>query len=197
MTLEQAQKHGEVIKWWIDNLDSGVFRRANNGSWTITKIPFFDVDIIYIQNDEYAEFRKALVDGKTLEYTEDNGKTWFNHCDTLDTWYYPKHIRIKLDKHDEQEFKEGDWVYITLEQGTTSLRQFKECMNEWTNVYRITKWKPKDEELCVFWDNNDKTYTIGKYSETFIKENKIYYICNGIIYNNIAPLEFVETLKDK
>lgn len=43
MLKEQVQKHGEVIKWFCDNPDKGVWHQA--------------------------ELSKAIVDRKTLEYT--------------------------------------------------------------------------------------------------------------------------------
>ena len=75
MTSKDVEKHYDVIRWWLDNTDKGVLYRQEDGNWRLAKTPTFTVDTIYIQNDEYAELRKALADGKTIqtkEKTDDN-----------------------------------------------------------------------------------------------------------------------------
>ena len=69
MTKEQAQKHGNVIKWFIDNSDKGVYELTSIG-WKLTDEPNFYPADKYVQNDRYAEFRKALVDGKTIQVND-------------------------------------------------------------------------------------------------------------------------------
>ena len=69
MTKEQIEKHGEIIKWWVDHVDKGVwFKLKSSETWTLTHRPEFFTDFIYVQNDEYAELRKALVEGKQLQH---------------------------------------------------------------------------------------------------------------------------------
>ena len=66
----------------------------------------------------------------------------------------------------------------------------------------IKKWQPQDGKLCIFWNNNSEKFFIGKYGEqplvsTFgldIEVNQTYrYVERD--WDNIASLEFVQTLK--
>jgi len=78
MTKEQIKKHGEVMKWFIDNSEKGVCRKDHKTkNWHFARNPQFNIKDIYVQNDEYAEYRKALVDGKTIQYKPRN-YSWEN-----------------------------------------------------------------------------------------------------------------------
>jgi len=207
MTPEQIKKHKEVIKWFCDNPDKGVWRKDTpTNDWYIDNTPAWYEDYIYVQKDEYAEFRKALADGETVqldnqfEYDSSKLKTWIE-VDEISDHIPVAHYRIKSD---ESKFKTGDWVYCTSKQGTTTLRQFKKEMIEWVNIYRLTKWEPKENELCVFWDNNCDEYYIGRYGAVCFKEtfgdefgNHYRYLQQKGDWGNIAPLKFIETLKEK
>jgi len=102
---------------------------------------------------------------------------------------------------EQVKFKVDDWVYCTLVRGTTTLRQFKGSMNEWVNIYRITKWEPKKDEWCVFYSSNS-TYTVAKFNGYIDNSNNItkpsYKEYDGVIMisKSIAPLEFIQQLKD-
>lgn len=69
MTREQAEKHGEVIKWWVSNPDKGVLCNGY-GDWRVTVTPAFSLLYDYVQNDEWSEYRTALVDGDTIQAFE-------------------------------------------------------------------------------------------------------------------------------
>ena len=198
MTPEQIKKHKEVIKWFCDNPDKGVWRkdhRTNN--WHFCRQPEFCYSDTYVQNDEYADFRKALADGETVqldnqfEYDSSKLKTWIE-VDEISDHIPVAHYRIKSDK---SKFKVDDWVYCTLKQGTTTLRQFKKEMTEWTNIYKLTKWVPVENEYCTLWDDGGDFYVIGKYLYTNTSNKHFCYSIKGS-WDNIAPLEFIETLKD-
>ena len=70
MNKKQIIEHKEVIKWFCDNPNKGVWKTKNIivNEWELTYNPQFCKDVIYIQNDEYAEFRKALKDGKIVQH---------------------------------------------------------------------------------------------------------------------------------
>jgi len=55
----------------------------------------------------------------------------------------------------------------------------------------IKKREPKNGELCVFWDNEDDIYIIAKYT----KSKEVNGITGGEL-DNIAPLDFIQSLKD-
>jgi len=60
---------------------------------------------------------------------------------------------------------------------------------------RFKLWKPKKGKLYIFWNNNDIFYSLNKYK--CIIKNKKYKSKNKLIWDNIAPLEFIQTLKIK
>lgn len=69
MKKQQIEIHGEVIKWFCDNPELGVWCKFENCNeqWELRFDPKFEVFTRYVQNDEYAEFRKAREDGKTIQ----------------------------------------------------------------------------------------------------------------------------------
>jgi len=207
MTIEQVEKHKEVIKWFVDNPTKGVWKKKTPYSeWHIDNTPNWCKDYFYVQNDKYAEFRKALVDGKELQYTEDDGKTWSTHYRKLDTWFNTKNIRIKPE---EPEFKVGDWVQrkgysIIIQINAIDATYVHSSTSEHYRIDNVELWKPKYTELCVFWDNNCNEYYIGRYGALCFKEtfgdefdNHYRYLQQKGDWDNIAPLEFVQTLKAK
>jgi hypothetical protein len=102
-------------------------------------------------------------------------------------------------KPEEPNFKEGDWVYLKHKLGIVELRQYKKEMKDWINVYSITPWKPKHGEFYIFWDNNMEEYLIAKYESHHEKGsfclNEMEFEYTDEYWNNIAPLEFIDTLK--
>jgi hypothetical protein len=112
MTKKQAEKHSEIIKWFIDNPNKGVYcKHPEDNLWRLSYSPTFDTILTYVQNDEYVELRKAQTDGKTIqiEYKPSNSKPyWRNYSNgEMNCFYKENNYRIKPDK---PEFKVGDWV---------------------------------------------------------------------------------------
>lgn len=215
MNKEQITIHKEVIKWFCDNPNKGVWKSENNivKKWELLDNPQFYKDVMYVQNDEYCKLRKALIDGKTVEYSlpttnqwnvVDNSKQHFSNC-----FKY----RVKPEK---PEFKVGDWVTVN----NSILLQFKQFtgdLPQWNKEldyevvefidcnmkYRVPnfdrsivkKWQPKENELCVFWNNgNSKNhYSIARYK---FSANNLYCDKMSRSWGNIAPLEFIKTLKE-
>ncbi len=189
MNKEQIEEHREAIKWFCDNPNKGVWRKDTpTNDWYIDLEPSFYEDYIYIQNDEYAEFRKALVDGKSIQHMY-NGK-W---CDCYDFTPQrdfendkPEHYRVKPE---EPKFKVGDWV---VDKSSGLIIQAYEDMRY--NYFEL--WEPEKGKLCVFWNNNINDYFIGRYGDyCSITENSVIY--TEFEFEHIAPLEFIQTLKNK
>ena len=98
MTKEQIEAHKEVIKWFIDNSDKGVWFKGFMNEWELQTNPHFVEDYLYIQNDEYAEFRKALSDSKTVQQIYGAYCEW-KDLDWSDKFTHPiENYRIKPDK---------------------------------------------------------------------------------------------------
>ena len=146
-----------------------------------------------IINDEYVEFRKALAEGKTVQYNF--GNHGINKRDFLNKWKdldisigiladraCPENYRIKPE---EPKFKVGDWVVNK----TSKQRIVKKITSTYsdtvtvgdsevgTNVMLINDlelWKPKKGEYCWFW-NKGATITILELLEIVEDGNRKYF----------------------
>ena len=62
-------KHATEIKRWADMPEgTSVWTKDINGKWYKTASPVWHKNEIYIVDDEWAELRKAQVDGKQIEF---------------------------------------------------------------------------------------------------------------------------------
>jgi len=192
MNKEQIEKHGPVIKWFCDNAEKGIWVYSTAlGKWNLRNNPNWTLAYPHIQNDEYAEYRKAQADGKVIQYQENRCNNWIN-LEHNHTWYFKQPIEQYRIKPDEP-FKVGDWVtyqsYPKSNGSITSIKDNKAVVKSLkhgscTEIYSDIKlWKPQEGEWCVFWENSN-TYHVERYQN---------YTLNIV---NIAPLEFIQTLKD-
>lgn len=141
-----------------------------------------DTTVVVI-DDEYCTYRKALAEGKTIEYsTIANYKYPITRMDELEVlikaYHSGKYIfRIKPE---EPELKVGDWITVNGPTGT-----FTECISgiaddtytlSGTNIcYRsqASKWEPKEDEVCIFWDNHSAGAFIDKFK--YLSNNGKYH----------------------
>jgi len=206
MTKEQIELHGDVMKWFLSNPDEGVFKKLDlpNAEWLHEIEPEFNVHTQYVQNDEYAEFRKALVDGKAVQLIFKKGykDEHYKRINTEDGFLYrAEYYRIKPE---EPTFQVGDWVVYSSENRKLLVSDVQSsidnahCISEYgaESNRNITKWEPEEGEWCVFWDDDwmneeDESYILGRY------ENHTKPKGFDESYDNVAPLEFLQTLKDK
>ena len=148
-------------------------------------------DIKYIIiNDEYVEFRRALAEGKTVQYY----KCVYTHemCCNLDKYEwtdlqtsdFDKTLKYRI-KPEEPQFKVGDWVRDSRD---NNLKQVINP-NSPAALSDYIKWKPQPGEWCWFYDNNHslgiKTNTvIAKFSHMY--QNMYvssHLIDSGYFYN--------------
>ncbi len=210
MTKTQIEKHGEVIKWFIDNQNKGVwYIMQGREYWQISLEPNFYEDYTYVQNDEYAEFRKALADGKTIQYYVDSFVGWQDTKTFDNTFDLPNSYRIKPDS---PNLKKGDWFTVNslahVASGVYQVDEEIEIRQDYLLIKKgnhilewneITKWEPQENELCLFWDNGQEEYFIGKYGARIMVYASVElarvrkYVESD--WDNIAPLEFIEVLK--
>jgi hypothetical protein len=190
MTKEQIKTHREVIKWWIDNPDKGVWYKNSLNEWIRLTEPEFSEYFIYLQNDEYAEFRKALVDGKIVQHNlhSDCAPKYRDVYETVNKIIKSVPASCYRIKPEEPEFKVGDWI---IDKSSGFIIQAYEDML----VKNFKKWKPTKGEFCVFYDDSDEFYGVGRFIAKNIVNEK--YSCETISgeWSNVAPLEFVGTLK--
>ena len=163
MTPEQAEKHKPVIIWWLKNTGRGVWiRMCNSDVWYKSKNPTFEEFEVIVQNDEYAEFRKAQADGKVIQ--DDTGLDW-SECRYL--WDLPiERYRIKPD---EPKFKVGNWLRTLPNKGHLTpapIFKIEGCLTRY-NVDAAELWQPQEGDVVVFWDNGDTRRTIQKLGRYF------------------------------
>jgi len=101
LTKEQWKKHKEVIKWFYEQPEGTKLWAKSKlcDEWCLTDTPYWYNYHTYIINDEFAELRKAIADGKEIEYlTNDNKWVDLNTKDpSYDFYLTPEHYRIKKE----------------------------------------------------------------------------------------------------
>lgn len=129
----------------------------------------------YVINDEFVEFRKALAEGKTIQYNF--GNHGINKKDFPNEWKdLDQSIRILADracledyriKPEEPKFKVGDWVVDI--HSTTKARVLEVFGNQirvkfcypdaiiTTDSSDFIHWVPKKGDWCWFWNETLKT----------------------------------------
>jgi len=166
MTREQWNKHKEAIQWFYEQ-PRGAEIYYKYDEWCLTATPSWSTDSKYAINDEYAEFRKAIIDGKQVQFEtcDGNGPYW----KTLDIKPNDKFMFDKYRiKPDEPQFKVGDWVmfknndctYYKIAEITSDGRLRYKYVGGWgiCSPSDIELWKPTEGELIVY------RYNTGSYS---------------------------------
>lgn len=165
MTTEQVKKHKEVISWWLQNTDKGVYRKDTpTNDWYLDLEPCWYEDYDYVQNDEYEEFRKALKDNKVVQfYSIPSGKWVDDYCPSFLS--KPRFYRIKPE---ELKPEVGDWVVYNND--IVKIRCFADdgvtaVLTPYGNerVSNLTKWTPTVGEYCWFYDDKEDTPRLGKF----------------------------------
>lgn len=118
-------------------------------------------DLQFIINDEYVEFRKALVEGKTLQLNEaekfgDPKRGWVDlSCTDLGHSRVLFPVEFYRIKPEEPQFKVGDFVRDIIS-GKISQVKNEDIVN---GVYsQVIKWEPQAGELCWFTDDKVLRY---------------------------------------
>lgn len=147
---------------------------TDNNSWS-------NIDRVYIINDKYIEFRKALAEGKTIQVKNRFDCFWQDLPN-------PKFTRPITDYRinpEEPQFKVGDFVRVIpkssqaiTNDGTSQFigriryisgNQFNigdENTIGWFLIEDFIKWEPQAGELCWF------THDIGVKNVGYLKEFK-------------------------
>lgn len=187
MNLELIRKYE---KEFLHMLRGGnlLYKLGSTKWYQNPQLPFSDDDYAkkvtaIIIDDEYVEYRKALAEGKTIQFFNTKERV-YGSSKPLHTWQdidkihiqgIPSDYRIKLEEH---KFKVGDWVEnITC----TSPRIIKKVVNApegydtvtvgnsdvGINVMLINDlelWQPKEGEICIFWNDYTCIAVISKFS---------------------------------
>ncbi len=192
MIIEQVRKHKDTIKWFCDNPELGVWiRPAGNLSWILIYNPAFNLDTEYLENDSYIIYRKAQVEGKTIQFEECDG-VWRDEilksvpCGAL------RHYRVKPP----EEIPIGALVR-NVETGKIirAISQMRE-----NDSWKI--WHPKRNEWCVFYEralgvpNTEDLFRIAKFKLTHEigKVNGLHEDIFGNRHMYVAPVEALDML---
>ena len=146
-------------------MDENWLHRGNQHEWDNCHI-----SSIYIINDEYVEFRKALAEGKTIEYLGQSSNVW-HKVPEPDFNLHPTCYRIKPD---EPKFKVGDFVrYVhahaprALEINNINGNRYYFTNSEMSCVeHELEPWTPVKGEWCWFYDKSSNKYShLAKFNE--------------------------------
>ncbi len=208
MNKSLIKKYKPEFEHWLAG-GTILYKHKNSLAWRTTDC--WDYEIEYVQaiiiNDKYVEFRKALAEGKIVQYNF--GNYGINRKDFPNTWKdldtsvgiladraYPDNYRIKPE---EPQFKVGDWVINTKPPHNFGkepsapfcitqdwLDHIKEHGKTIQGNTRITgdlenfiPWQPKPGEWCWFFDKNkDK----GKTNIVLAKFISIYTSASSVYY---------------
>lgn len=177
MNKEIIKKYKEAFNYWLDggkvwlkwsNIHGSKWELENYYDWKEADSCMGGEIVSVIQNDKYAELRKAQVDGKTLQVNVNYNKSYpvweERDIKIIVNKYTPEIARIKPD---EPTFKVGDWVRNKdsnilsklLKESDYDKGYFK-TTNDSTKGYltQITSntfelWEPQPGEWCWFWNN--------------------------------------------
>ena len=113
-----------------------------------------NLDYLIIINDQYSIYRKALAEGKTIEYLGQSSNVW-HEIPEPDFILHPTCYRIKPD---EPKFKVGDFVKFTdisnkhpqqiiKIEDEIVYTEFNKCL-----LTQLILWTPVKGEWCWFYD---------------------------------------------
>ncbi len=223
MNRELIKKYKKEFDYWLDNPDNLLFKSNidkeskwrkfddSGDDWTWTH--HYNDKVQIVINDEYVEFRKAIIEGKTIQYYD----CVFQHelCVNLDkydwidlsiatsSFTFSDKLKYRI-KPEEPKFKAGDFIRQTKELGINVSRIYRIkahisdiLYSVEENIYDVDAinakeeyfelWKPYNKELCYFThDTNTKTSaTLREFRE--ISEDGFYVDCFGTRYIYCEP----------
>ncbi len=204
MNKELIKKYKKEFDYWLDNPDNLLFKSNidkeskwrkfddSGDDWTWTH--HYNDKVQIVINDEYVEFRKAIIEGKTIQYYD----CVFQHelCVNLDkydwidlsiatsSFTFSDKLKYRI-KPEEPKVKAGDFIRQTKELGINVSRIYRIKAHISDILYSVEKniydvdainakeeyfehWQPQHGELC--WFANNKELNIGYLGE-FLKTN--------------------------
>ena len=170
MNKQLINKYKPEFDHWL-NEGKILYKHTNSNAWWNEEPWSYSSSYVtaIIINDEYVELRKALAEGKTIEYLGQSSNLW-HEVPEPDFSLHPTCYRIKPD---EPKFKVGDFVRCTC---TTSdalpLRITKFVQGNYhvanSNLsflgHELEPWTPVKGEWCWFF-NDDRIPTISQFVE--------------------------------
>jgi hypothetical protein len=139
-------------------------------------------------SDEYIEFRKALAEGKIIQfnYGTKQEPDWENCDEVNEEHYFSAYENFYRIKPDKPKFKAGDW---TNEKGSLEPIQLTEkyidTINKVGSWDDFTEWKPQRGEWCLMWKHNKDVVALEQYSN--LTEVSLYQSKSKRVYNECMP----------
>ena len=107
MNKQLINKYKSEFDHWLNEGKLLCYTEVEGPYYEVTDEKWdFVCDIGFIINDEYVEFRKALTEGKTIEYLGQSSNLW----QELEDANFNLHQTCYRIKPDEPKFKVGDFV---------------------------------------------------------------------------------------
>ena len=181
MNKQLIKTYFEEFKYWLDG--GKLQAKFVYDQWEKAPKDIFSysmVNFILVIDDEYVEFRKALAEGKEVEYLSSRD-TWENlkeNCIIIDA-VPVRDLRIKPDV---PKFKVGDWVVHNgiYKRVTKAVDDLIDSLDNQVAVIMkeesLELWKPKKEEY--FWFMND----LVKFHETQTNAGILLHSARGCSY---------------
>ena len=136
------------------------------------------VNFVLVIDDEYVEFRKALAEGKTIQYLSDDSRDWKDCTNQTSPsrqfLVHPTKYRIKPE---EPKFKVGDWVRDLRDNNVFQINSTNFNLNLSIKNTVYTHWEPKLGEWCWY----------SKWDEIVCAE---FYLCKFVLNMNEVEPEF-------
>lgn len=182
--LEHYKNGGSLLaRIWITDDNDGdesytIWYKVGCECWDINKVFNYALDYHKLQiiiNDEYSIYRKALAEGKVIEYLGQSSNVW-HKVPEPDFNLHPTCYRIKPD---EPKFKVGDFVrYIrahaprALEINNINGNRYYFTNSEMSCLeHELESWTPVKNEWCWFYDSKSSKYAIvSQFKETWNAE---------------------------
>ena len=165
----------EEFKYWLNggkilSKNTLLAEWSDTQSEDIWRIPDEDISkVLIVIDDEYIDYRKALIEGKTVQYNF--GNYGINKKDFPNTWKdldlsigiladraCPENYRIKPE---EPKFKVGDWVVHNgaIKQVTKAVDGLIDSLDNQVAVIMkdesLELWEPKEGEWCIMYDTEE------------------------------------------
>ena len=182
MNKKQIELHKDTILWFCENPSLGVWSKHEDlNEWTLSFSPSFFTVCIYVQNDQFAEIRKAQADSEPIQmkYTSEiHWSDWGQN--TIREIHSGCRCQYRI-KPSEPVYEVGDWMKHQDGHIFQADEKFPKDSNELIGDFKL--WEPTKGELIARKEIFDR-WIIEPYS-------------NNMKGSNIKPLEFIITLRDK
>jgi len=125
--------------------------------------------------------------------------------DTKEVMLIPNHIyesrcnKYERQREEDKLFIVGDWVKFRSGHISMWSKSNAAYVKETGDMSNVELWEPSPGEMCIFWNDEMKSYRIAEFKEIASnpKRKGMYKDKQSNYFQNIAPLEYAVTIRDK